>query len=132
MATKPLSVLLVEAHEDTRKMLEPLLEEWGYRVTMCATATEGLRYLLEREFDVIVLDDWLPDLDGVELCRQIRETDHQTPIIFFSTASMGSEDSRALAVGATAYIYKSSGPGSLREAMEKEFGENNRQSSKTG
>ncbi|MCI0486294.1 MAG: response regulator [Blastocatellia bacterium] len=130
MAAEPPSVLLIEAEEDTRKMLEPLLEEWGYRATLVATATEGLKNLLERRFDLIILDDWLPDLDGVELCRQIRDIDQQTPVIFFSAATMGSEDRRAFAVGANAYIYKNGGPGSLREAMAKELNKNHRQPDK--
>ena len=126
MAVEPPSVLLVEAQEDTRKMLEPLFEEWGYSATLVGTATEGLRNSLERRFDIIILDDWLPDLDGVELCRQIREIDQQTPVIFFSAATMGSEDRRAFAVGANAYIYKNGGLGSLREAMHKELNKNQR------
>ena len=122
-ATSP-SVLLVEDHEDTRNMLEILFDEWGYRATMVSTATEGLRCLLEHPFDIVVLDNWLPDLDGIELCRQIREFDRQTPIIFYSAAAMGSEDREALARGANAYVYKGSGLGSLREAMAGELKKN--------
>ena len=111
------SVLLVEDHEDTRKMLELLFEEWGYRATLVGTAIAGLKQLLEHRFNLIILDNWLPDLDGVELCRQIRAADRQTPIIFYSSAGMGSEDRAALAVGANAFIAKGSGLAVLREAM---------------
>jgi CheY-like chemotaxis protein len=124
MAAQPPSVLLVEDHEDTRKMLELLFDEWGYRATMVPTATEGLRALLEFHFDIIVLDNWLPDLDGIELCRQIREFNRKTPIVFYSAAAMGSEDREALASGANAFIYKGSGLGSLREAMAEELKKN--------
>src|ERR1044072_4141389 len=71
MASSPPTLLLVEDHEDTRKMLELLFEEWGYRATMVGTATEGLRHLLANHFDLIILDNWLPDLDGIELCSAI-------------------------------------------------------------
>ena len=121
MAAEPFSVLLVDDHQDTRDMLELLLGEWGYRATIVSTATEGLRHLLDRSFDIIILDNWLPDLDGIELCRQIREFNRLTPIIFFSAAAMGSEDRAALAAGANAYIYKGSGLGMLREAMAEEL-----------
>ena len=124
MAAQPPSVLLVEDHEDTRKMLELLFDEWGYRATMVSTATEGLRALLEFHFDIIVLDNWLPDLDGIELCRQIREFDRKTPIVFYSAAAMGSEDREALASGANAFIYKGSGLGPLRETMAVELKKN--------
>jgi CheY-like chemotaxis protein len=121
MAAEPFSVLLVDDHKDTRDMLELLLDEWGYRATIVSTATEGLKHLLDHSFDIIILDNWLPDLDGIELCRQIRDFNSKTPIIFFSAAAMGSEDRAALAAGANAYIYKGSGLGMLREAMAGEL-----------
>ena len=124
MAATPPSVLLVEDHEDTRHMLELLFDEWGYRATLVGTATEGLRCLLERPFDIVVLDNWLPDLDGIELCRQIREFNRQTPIVFYSAAAMGSEDREALASGANVYVYKGSGLAILREAMADELKKN--------
>ena len=119
------SVLFVEDHEDTRKMLELLFEEWGYRATIVPTATEGLKLLLGRSFDLEILDNWLPDLDGIELCRQIRTVDRQTPIIFYSAAAMGSEDRDALAIGANAYILKGNGLATLREAMANELSKTN-------
>lgn len=129
MAAEPFSVLLVDDHKDTRDMLELLLDEWGYRATIVSTATEGLKHLLDHSFDIIILDNWLPDLDGIELCRQIRDFNSKTPIIFFSAAAMGSEDRAALAAGANAYIYKGGGLGMLREAMAGEL--KNRQNYKT-
>ncbi|HJQ71601.1 MAG TPA: response regulator [Blastocatellia bacterium] len=127
MASEPFSVLLVDDHQDTRAMLELLLDEWGYRATIVSTATEGLKHLLDRSFDIIVLDNWLPDLDGIELCRQIREFNRATPIVFFSAAAMGSEDRAALAAGANAYVYKGTGLGNLREAMAGELRKSNSQ-----
>lgn len=121
MEARLTSILLVEDHEDTRRMLELLFEEWGYQATMTGTATEGLKHLLERSFDIIVLDNWLPDLDGIELCRQIRAMNRATPIIFYSAAAMGSEDRAAMAAGANAYIYKGDGLGALRQAMADEL-----------
>ena len=119
------TVLLVEDHEDTRKLLELLFEEWGYRATIASTATEGLRHLLANRFDLIILDNWLPDLDGIELCNQIRTMDRQTPIIFYSASGMGSEDREALNCGANAFIPKGSGLGALRQAMAEELGKIN-------
>jgi DNA-binding response OmpR family regulator len=121
MAARSLSVLLVEDDLDTREMLDLLMKEWGYQLNVSTTATDGLKQLLQKKFDIIVLDNWLPDLDGIELCRQIRGFDRQTPIIFFSAATMGSEDRAALQAGANAYIYKGMSLGNLREAMAQEL-----------
>jgi DNA-binding response OmpR family regulator len=115
------SLLLVEDDEDTCKMLALLFEEWGYRATIVNTATEGLRLIFERRFEIIILDNWLPDLDGIELCRQIRAVYRKTPIIFYSAATMGSEDREALSCGANAYIYKGTGIGLLRQAIVEQL-----------
>lgn len=117
METESPTVLLIEDHEDTRKMLALLFDEWGYRATIVPNATEGLMHVLEQSYDLIILDNWLPDLDGVELCRQVRALDRQTPIIFYSASGMGSEDREALDAGANAFVSKSGSLGELRETM---------------
>ncbi|MEN3330896.1 MAG: hypothetical protein V7641_261 [Blastocatellia bacterium] len=125
MVTESPTVLLIEDHEDTRKMLALLFDEWGYQATLAPTATEGLKHLLEQCFDLIILDNWLPDLDGVELCRQIRTVDRQTPIIFYSAAGMGSEDREAMDCGASAFVSKNGSLGVLREEMAAQLKKTN-------
>src|ERR1041385_2615192 len=63
MGTESPSVLLIEDHEDTRKMLALLFDEWGYQATLAPTATEGLKHLLEQRYDLLILANWLPALD---------------------------------------------------------------------
>jgi two-component system KDP operon response regulator KdpE len=115
------SVLLVEDQPDVRNMLAILFEEWNYQATMVGTATEGLRQTLERRFDIIILDNWLPDLEGIDLCKQIREFDQYTPIIFFSSSAMGNEDSTAIQAGANAFVLKGHGLAPLRESMAEQL-----------
>jgi CheY-like chemotaxis protein len=121
MAEETPSVLLVEDQSDVRNMLAILFEEWGYQATMVGTATEGLRQALERRFDIIILDNWLPDLEGIDLCKQIREFDRYTPIIFFSSSAMGNEDSSAIQAGANAFVLKGEGLAPLRETMAQQL-----------
>jgi CheY-like chemotaxis protein len=121
MAEETPSVLLVEDQSDVRNMLAILFEEWGYLATMVGTATEGLRQALERRFDIIILDNWLPDLEGIDLCKQIREFDRYTPIIFFSSSAMGNEDSSAIQAGANAFVLKGEGLAPLRETMAQQL-----------
>lgn len=121
MAEERPSVLLVEDQADVRNMLAILFEEWGYQATMVGTATEGLRQALERRFAIIILDNWLPDLEGIDLCKQIREFDQYTPIIFFSSSAMGNEDSAAIQAGANAFVLKGAGLAPLRETMAQQL-----------
>ena len=125
METESPAVLLIEDHEDTRKMLALLFDEWGYQATLAPTATEGLKHLLEQRFDLIILDNWLPDLDGIELCRQVRVVDRQTPVIFYSASGMGSEDRLAMDSGANAFVPKSGSLGELRETMAAQLKKTN-------
>jgi DNA-binding response OmpR family regulator len=121
MADETPSVLLVDDQQHLRDMLAILFEEWGYDATMVGTATEGLRQALARRFDIIILDNWLPDLEGLDLCKQIREFDQRTPIIFYSASAMGNEDTTSIQAGANLFLLKSDGLAPLREAMAQQL-----------
>jgi CheY-like chemotaxis protein len=121
MAEETPSLLLVEDDRQLRDMLAILFEEWGYQFTLVGTATEGLRQVLQHRFDLIILDNWLPDLEGIDLCKQIREFDQYTPIIFFSSSAMGNEDSSTIQAGANAFVLKGEGLTPLREAMTRQL-----------
>jgi DNA-binding response OmpR family regulator len=98
-------ILCVDNHEDTRLLLQAVLEQiHGYRLTLAGTAAEGLDLATTEHFDLIVLDTWLPDISGIELCRQIRRLNANTPILFYSAARIDIE--AGLAAGAHAYIVK--------------------------
>ena len=57
-------------------------------------------------FDLYLLDTQLPDLDGFELCRRMRNLDPQTPILFFSGAAYESDKQKGFEAGASAYVTK--------------------------
>lgn len=76
--------LLVEDVSDTRHMVEFVLSQEGWEVISAQTANDGLDLARSDKFTLIILDIGLPDKDGLELCRQIREFDQQTPILFYT------------------------------------------------
>jgi len=57
-------------------------------------------------FDLYLLDAWLPDLDGVELCRRVRVLDPHTPVVFYSGAAYDDDKKKAIEAGANAYVTK--------------------------
>jgi DNA-binding response OmpR family regulator len=77
-------VLFVEDISDTRDLVEFSLKQDGFEVTSAQTANEGLRLARDKSFALILLDIGLPDKDGLELCRDIRLFDQQTPILFYT------------------------------------------------
>jgi DNA-binding response OmpR family regulator len=77
-------VLFVEDTSDTRDLVEFTLRQDGFAVASAQTAQEGLRLARANSFALILLDIGLPDKDGLELCREIRRFDQQTPILFYT------------------------------------------------
>src|SRR5262245_3646155 len=99
-------VLLVEDHEDAWEIVAFNLPEPEYKLTCARNVGEGLRLARRRYFDLYILDNWLPDGFGIELCRQIREFDPHTPILIYSAADYARDKDEALRSGAQAYLVK--------------------------
>lgn len=77
-------ILCVEDDKDCYELLQFILGYEGFEVVPCATSKEGLQLAKESKFSAIILDNRLADINGLEICRQIRTYDRQTPIIFYS------------------------------------------------
>lgn len=106
-------VLYIEDHEDTRELVTLLLTQRSYEVVTGATIENGIALANAQKFDLYLLDSWLPDGSGLELCRKIRQFDKTTPILFYSAAAYASDHDMALQSGAQAYLIKPSQPSDL-------------------
>ena len=102
----PPRVLYVDDDDDSREMLRLLLELRSIETKAVGTAGEALSSIQAEHFDLYLLDAWLPDLDGFELCRQVRCYDSHTPILFFSGASREADKKMGHQAGANAYVIK--------------------------
>jgi DNA-binding response OmpR family regulator len=100
------NILCVDDHEDTRAMMSLLLGMFGYRVTTAASVTEALPLTKGGSFDLFILDGVYPDGLGVDLCRQIRAFDSQTPVLFLSGLARESDIANGMNAGAHAYLAK--------------------------
>jgi DNA-binding response OmpR family regulator len=99
-------VLYVDDDPDSRMMLVLLMKYASIDVRAVGTAAQALALLKQEHFDLYLLDSWLPDLDGLELCRRVRTYAPHTPIVFFSGAAYETDRVRGIAAGADAYIAK--------------------------
>ena len=99
-------VLYVDDDEDSREMLCQLLSSSRIEVEAVSTAAQALSSIQEEHFDLYLLDAWLPDLDGFELCRRMRDIHPHTPILFFSGAAYETDKQRAIEAGANTYVIK--------------------------
>ncbi|HKR59009.1 MAG TPA: response regulator [Pyrinomonadaceae bacterium] len=99
-------ILFIEDHEDTRELVRFVLEAGEYCVTAESTMAGALQFAAPDKFDLYLLDNWLPDGTGFELCERIREFDPNTPVLFYSGAAFDSDKLRAIQAGAQGYLAK--------------------------
>ena len=99
-------VLCVDDDQDSREMLSTLLGFSSIEAKAVGTAAQALLLVQAERFDLYLLDSRLPDLDGVALCRRLRNFDPVTPILFFSGAAYEIDRMRAIEAGANAYVTK--------------------------
>ncbi len=98
-------ILVVDDEILIRKLLQQTLEDEGYAVTTVGSMYEALGEVSRRAFDLIVLDRVLPDGDGMEACRRIRER-NQTPIIMLTSKREVVDRVAGLETGADDYMVK--------------------------
>ena len=108
-------ILLVEDYEDLRDLTTLTLTE--YTFSCARNFNEGLRLARQGGFDLYILDNWLPDKSGVELCRAIRAFDPYTPILFYSAAAYERDIEEAIRAGAQDYLVKPVSLDKLRQAV---------------
>jgi len=99
-------VLFVEDISDTRDLVEFTLQQDGFKVVTAQTAEEGLSLARENSYGLILLDIGLPDKDGLELCREIRGFDQQTPIFFYTAFAELLDQEEAAKAGAQGCLRK--------------------------
>ena len=93
-AARNVRLLVVDDEEQLAEMVSSALRFAGYDVTAVHTGSAGLREVRTGSIDVLILDVNLPDIDGFEVCRQLRHDGHDVPIIFL-TARDDPDDLRA-------------------------------------
>ena len=107
-------VLLVEDEEHLQTTIKMNLEMDGYEVVAVGNGVDALKKFRDQRFNLVILDIMLPELDGYEVCEQIRLDDYNLPILFL-TAKDGSQDIvKGLKKGADDYLTK---PFNLEELM---------------
>jgi len=106
MTTEQPEILYVEDTQDTRFLVEWSLKQEGFHVTAVQTADEGLTLARENSYALILLDIGLTDMDGLALCREIREFNTQTPILFFTAYAPLLDHEEAKRAGAQGCLRK--------------------------
>ncbi|MDX1432019.1 MAG: response regulator transcription factor [Gammaproteobacteria bacterium] len=100
-------ILLIEDHQDIAEMVYAYLERRGYELDYAADGVTGLHLAVTNLYDAIILDLMLPGLDGVELCRKLREeAKRDTPIVMLTARDTLHDKVAGLDAGADDYLVK--------------------------
>ena len=100
------SVLIIDDEAAIRESLQTLLEFEGYSVDVANDGEEGLTRIAERPFDLVLLDFALPERNGIEILREIRERDSELPVIMITAYGTVENAVNAMQAGATNFIQK--------------------------
>jgi CheY-like chemotaxis protein len=121
-------VLLVEDNKVNQTLALRLLEKWGYIVSVAGNGLEALATLKIEEFDVVLMDIQMPEMDGFEATEAIREGERFTgthlPIIAMTANALNSDEERCLSAGMDAYVSKPIRTVELFATLERILGKN--------
>lgn len=109
-------ILIVEDDSNIVELLTIHLRDLDCEVTAASSGHQGLAAAKSSRFDLIILDLMLPGLNGLEVCRKVRQTDRQTPIMMLTARSEEIDKVMGLETGADDYLTK---PFSIREFIAR-------------
>ncbi len=108
-----MKILLIEDEAGLVRVLTDLLSRRGYEVASCLTGETGVETAAKRAFDLIILDVMLPGIDGFEVCRRLRRSGIQGPILMLTALGDTRDKVAGLEGGADDYVTKPYDPDEL-------------------
>jgi CheY-like chemotaxis protein len=124
---RKLRVLLAEDNAINRKLAARLLEKCGHSVTVAIDGVEAVAAVQEGEFDLVLMDVQMPNMDGLEATAAIRALERGTtrhiPIVAMTAHAMKGDQERCLAAGMDGYISKPIRPDRMMEVIAQATGQ---------
>jgi CheY-like chemotaxis protein len=114
-------ILLVEDNETNMYLFSRILRKGGYEVIPATHGEEGVRMAAKEKPDLILMDIQLPDMDGLEATKRIRDSEAggEVPIVALTSYAMAGDRKKALAAGCTGSIEKPINPDTFLAEIEK-------------
>jgi len=116
------TILIVEDSATTRALIRAVIDELGeYETVEAGSGFEALKMLPQQEYDLIITDINMPDINGLELINFVKNNPryNHLPIIIVSTERSEEDKKRGMALGATAYVTKPFKSSELQEVIKK-------------
>mgnify|MGYP000844650183 CR=1 FL=1 len=112
-------ILVADDEANIRLLLEEVLTEEGHQVVTVASGREALRKALKEEYDLLIFDIKMPEMNGLEVVERLRELKKDTPVIVCSAYKHLQDDYVVGTSGVYAYITKPVNLNELRETVKK-------------
>ena len=111
------TILIVEDNEKNMKLVRDILRHAGHETIEAATGGDGVRLAVEKRPDLVLMDIQLPDIDGIEALRRIREVKEldAVPVIAVSASVMPDDQHKIVTSGFDAFVTK---PINLKQFLE--------------
>ena len=101
----PETILVIDDDEHTLWLVGTLLQHHGFQVLKTASPLEGLKLARDKKPDLVLLDVMMPEMDGWDVCRRLRETS-QVPIVFITAKNAMKDVVKGLEIGGDDYVVK--------------------------
>jgi len=98
-------ILCTEDDVDTRELIDLVLTQSGYEV-VCASNVQAIELAKTQNFDLYLVDNWMPGFSGTQLTEKLRQFDLKTPVLFYSGAAYETDREAARLSGAQGYLVK--------------------------
>jgi CheY-like chemotaxis protein len=115
-------ILVVDDDPDILQVLKDRLDSYGYTVETANDGREALEGLRRQAFDGVILDIRMPEIDGMEVLRQIRESHSVVPVVMITASTIQDRAVEAVGKGAQAYLLKPFNAAQLKQVVERWFG----------
>jgi CheY-like chemotaxis protein len=120
----PKRILVVDDDEMVLMALNELLKPEGYEVDAVGSGAEALEHLEKHTYNLLMLDIIMPEMNGFELCRKIRQKEalQETPIVFLTAKSREEDREEGIEAGANLFLSKPISPDKLLEIVSDTIG----------
>lgn len=114
--SKKNKILIIEDDREIAELVNINLEDNGFEVEITGDGDEGYRKVTSEQYDLIILDLMLPGMDGLEICKKLRQENTTTPLLMLTAKSEEFDKVLGLELGADDYLTK---PFSIRELLAR-------------
>ena len=116
------SILVAEDNDVNFMVFEAFLMDWGYEITRANNGKEAVEMVSHKKFDLVMMDLYMPEMNGVDAIKNIRKLGHSMPILVLTASSVEKDLKDSLTNGANDFLLKPVSGARLKEKLAQYIG----------